>query len=356
MSAGSGGRAASKMLVGLAMAVAIAMAGAGGYALSNYLGEAKPLSQAASAPAEVPWVASAPGRVEAKSGEIRIGAGVPGRIAAVDVSMNDRVEADEVLVRLENEEARARLASAEAEAAARQRERDAQPAIAGREDVRKAEDAVYSAERAVTGARYALDAALLTKRRNGGNDREIADARNRLSDAREHLRREQLALATAQSRSGVPAPSRLDSAVIAARTDVSLAQLLFDRTRIRAPIDGTVLQVLGKAGETVAPSPEQPIIVMADPTIVIVKAEIDDRDISKVKVGQRAFVRSTAFPNRDFEGKVTSIAPTLGPPHMSARGPRRPTDHEVLEVTIEFENAVPLIPGLRVDTFFRREP
>jgi HlyD family secretion protein len=143
--------------------------------------------------------------------------------------------------------------------------------------------------------------------------------------------------------------------VIAARTEVSLAQLLFDRTRIRAPIDGTVLQVMGKVGETVSPSPEQPVVVIGDTSAVVVKAEVDERDISKIKVGQRAFVRSAAFPNRDFEGKVSRLAPALGPPQMNARGPRRPTDVEVLEVTIEFENAGPLMPGLRVDTFFRRE-
>ncbi|MCL4767776.1 MAG: efflux RND transporter periplasmic adaptor subunit [Hyphomicrobiaceae bacterium] len=355
MGAGSGGGAASKMLVVLAAAGAIGVAGLGGYALSNFIGQGKPLPQAASAPVQVQWVASAPGRVEAKSGEIRIGAAVLGRIMRVTVGVNDRVEAREVLVRLEDDEARARLSAAEAEAGARLRERDAQPASAGREDVRKAEDAVYLAERAVTGARYELDAALLTRRTNGGNDRMVADARKRLSDARERLQREQVSFATAQSRSNVPAPSRLEAALIAARAEVSLAQILFDRTRIRAPIDGTVLQVMGKTGETVAPSPEQPIIVMGDPATIIVKAEIDERDIAKIKIGQRAFVRSTAFPGRDFEGKVTTLAPALGPPRMSQRGPRRPTDVEVLEVTIEFENKGPLMPGLRVDTFFRRE-
>ena len=355
MGAGSGGGAASKTLVGLAAAGAIGLAGLGGYSLSSFVGQSNPSPPAASTPAPVPWVASAPGRVESKSGDIRIGAAVMGRIAEVVVGVNDRAETGEMLIRLEDDEPRARLAAAEAEAGARQRERDAQPATSGREDVRRAEDAVYAAERAVTGARYELDSALLAKRRNGGNDRQVADARSRLTDARERLRREQLALATAQSRSGVPAPSRLDAAVTAARTDVALAQLLLDRTRIRAPIDGTVLGVMGKIGETVSPSPEQPLVIVGDPTVVVVKAEVGERDISKIKIGQRAFVRSPAFPNRDFEGTVTRLAPALGSPHMSARGPRRPTEQEVLEVTVEFENPGPLLPGLRVDTFFRRD-
>ena len=355
MGAGSGGGAASKLLVALAIAGAMGVAGLGGYALSDFIRRDRPPEQQATAPAELPWLATAPGRVEAKSGEIRIGAAVLGKISNVYVSANDRVEAGEVLVRLEDDEPRARLSAAEAEAGARERERNAQPATEGRENVRKASDAVYRAERAVTGARYELDEALRAKRGNGGSERQIASARQRLSDAQDRLQRERLALANAQSRSDLPAPSRLEAALTAARAEVSLAQILLDRTRIRAPIDGTVLDVLSKVGETVSPSPSQPIITMSDPKVVVVKAEVDERDIPKVRLGQRALVRSSAFPGREIEGTVTAIAPVLAGPRMTTEGRRRPTDVEVLEVTIGFEDPGPLMPGLRVDTFFRRE-
>ena len=63
--------------------------------------------------------------------------------------MNDRVAEGEVLIRLEDKEARARLSAAEAEASVRKRERDGQTATAGRDSINKAEDAVYTAERAV---------------------------------------------------------------------------------------------------------------------------------------------------------------------------------------------------------------
>ena len=66
------------------------------------------------------------------------------------------------------------------------------------------------------------------------------------------------------------------------------------------------------------------------------------------------FVRSTAYPGRDFEGKVAEMAPSLALPRMGSRGVRRPTDVEVMEVVIHLDGAVPLLPGMRVDTFFRR--
>ena len=64
-------------------------------------------------------------------------------------------------------------------------------------------------------------------------------------------------------------------------------------------------------------------------------------------------MRSNAYPGRDFEGKVTELAPSLGLPRMGSRGARRATDVEVMEVMIDLQGAVPLLPGMRADAFFR---
>ena len=58
---------------------------------------------------QLAWVAAAPGRVEPRSGQIRIGTVVAGKVDRVGIGMNDRVVEGEVLVRLEDKEARARL-------------------------------------------------------------------------------------------------------------------------------------------------------------------------------------------------------------------------------------------------------
>src|SRR5450432_3632047 len=63
------------------------------------------------------WAASATGRVEPKSGEVRISADVPGRIDKVAVGINDRVKAGDLLVRLDDGIARAKIKSATAQAA-----------------------------------------------------------------------------------------------------------------------------------------------------------------------------------------------------------------------------------------------
>ncbi len=298
------------------------------------------------------WIAAAPGRVEPRDGEVKIGTPILGRVYEVLVGVGTVVEADELLVRLDDDEARARMAAAEYEAGARRQERDRLPTTTGREDVRRAEDAVYSAERGVTGARFELDFAQSARRKGTGSQQSVTQARRQLDEANDRLQRERLAFAAAQAKTGLPSPSRAESMVSAGRAEVAIAEAILDKTRIRAPVAGTVLQQNAKLGEIVGPSPEQPLVVVGDVEVMRVKAEVDEADVAKIRIGQKAFVRSQSYPGREFEGTVARIAPTLAAPRIGQRGPRRPTDVEVIEVTINLEGKVPLLTGMRVDTFF----
>ncbi|MET0639513.1 MAG: biotin/lipoyl-binding protein, partial [Hyphomicrobium sp.] len=117
---------------------------------------------------KIDWVAAAPGRIEPKTGLVRVGAQLLGRIADVNVKLNDKVEEGELLIRLDDDEARARLQAAETEAASRKRERDAQPLDKARDDLRNAEDNVFFAERALTNARFGLEYELQAERQGNG--------------------------------------------------------------------------------------------------------------------------------------------------------------------------------------------
>src|SRR5262245_15719866 len=113
------------------------------------------------APAPRPvWAASAPGRVEPASGEIRMSAQVPGRIADVLVGVNDKISAGDLLVRLADEDLVARVNAARAEVAVRKRDRDNESVSKAAQDRRNAEDKVADAERQLSFAREDLDRAL----------------------------------------------------------------------------------------------------------------------------------------------------------------------------------------------------
>ena len=139
-----------------------------------------PPSRSASATPKTAWAASAPGRVEPSGGEVRIGAQGPGRIAEVLVSLNDKVAAGDLMVRLDDDELIGRVNSAAAEAAIRKRDRDNTEVSGKAQERRTAEDGVANAERQLVQAREEADRHLQgASRRLGKRCRPRQGARRR---------------------------------------------------------------------------------------------------------------------------------------------------------------------------------
>jgi HlyD family secretion protein len=310
-------------------------------------------SAAAQNPRAILWSASAPGRVEPKNGDIRVGTQMSGRIDAVLVRTNDVVHKGDLLLRLDDSDVIAKLAAARAEVEVRRRERDADIPVKGAADRRTAEDATADAERALTAARLDRDRQETAAFRNGGPAPDLSPARDAVTQAEQRLERERTNLARVLAQPGLPLPTRLDSSLATARAELSSAEIALEHTRIRAPSEGTVLQVLARTGETIAPSPEAPVVVIGDLSSLRIRAEVEERDIGKIRNGQAIMVRSDAFTGQEFEGSIFRVAQSLGPPRLPARGPRRPTDLDVVEVLISLDGRPPLLPGMRVDVFFR---
>lgn len=305
--------------------------------------------------AQKQWAAVALGRVEPRSREIRLAATTAGRIIEVLVKPNDTVFAGELLVRLDDVEAQARVVMAAARAGASERARDDQSAPRGSGERRRAEDTLAEAEQGHVAARDALDAAVMVRRRSGGAEMMIGPARERYAQAQARLRRAQDDLARIRAGADTPLPNRTEADWLAGRAELTVADAGLERTRLRAPIDGTVLQVAARPGEITTPTAERPLVALGDLTGLRVRAELDERDIGQVKVDQAVTVRANAFPGRDFRGNVTSIAQTVGPGGMTARGPRRQSDIDVLEVTIDLADPGPLKVGMQVDVYFSRD-
>lgn len=340
-------------VVSLIAAATMAIAIAWTVTQINSLPAPVPASSVVRAPAKVTWAASAAGRVEPRGGEIKIGAQTAGRMANIAVRINDTVKAGDLLIRLDDEEATARIAAAEAEAAVRKRERDAETVGRQAQDRRNAEDAVATAERALTQARADIDSAARGRSTSDAARPDLTAQRAAVKAAQDKLGQERDGLRRAQAAAGIPLPTRLEAALTAARSDLSLAETALERTRVRAPSDGTVLQINARAGETATPSAEQTLVVLGDLTALRVRAELEERDTAKVRVGQGAIIQSDAHPGRKFEGKVVTMAQALGPGKLAQRGPRRPNDVEVLEVVIDLDPDSGLLPGMRVDVFFK---
>lgn len=318
---------------------------------------AEAADNAASAPTVRPvWAASATGRVEPKDGQIAIGTQSPGKVADVAVKTNDKVLGGDLLIRLDDEDLLTRVTAAAQEVQVRERERDEEIAKGVQLERRQAEDSVASAERGLFRARQAYDDLTLKLRTIPGNvSGDVDKARFAITAAKEQLANSKASLARVAAKEGLPLATRMESSLAAARAELSLAEAAVERGRIRAPSEGTVLNIFAKAGELVAPSPDVPLIIFGDLRALRVKAEVEERDTSKVRLGQRVVVKGDAFPDKQFEGTVTSVSQTLASPRIATRGVRRPNDVEVLEVMIALDGTPPLLSGMRVDVFFKNE-
>ncbi len=307
-------------------------------------------------PARAGWAASATGRVEPKDGQVLIGTQVAGRVADVAVKSGDKVQAGDLMVRLEEEDLMTRVTATAVDVQVRERERDEEVAKGLALERRQAEDSVATAERALFRARLAFDeVAFKLRMKSGGTQDDLDKARFNINAAKEQLSNSRASLARVIAKDGMPLATRFEASLAAARAELSLAEAAVERVRIRAPSDGSILNVSAKFGEIVAPSLEAPLIVFGDLKSMRVKAEVEERDATKVKIGQRVVVKGDAFPDKQFDGVVTSISQTLATPRIASRGVRRPTDIEVLEVLVALDGTPPLLTGMRVDVFFKQD-
>ncbi|WP_263355052.1 efflux RND transporter periplasmic adaptor subunit [Acidicapsa acidisoli] len=93
------------------------------------------------------------------------------------------------------------------------------------------------------------------------------------------------------------------SALATARVDLAYVE-------IRAPISGTIASISTQQGETVAASFTTPTFVtIIHESALEVVAMVDEADIGGVRPGQTANFTVETYPNREFQGTVTRIAP-----------------------------------------------
>ncbi len=305
-------------------------------------------------PRERHWQAIAPGRIEACSGQIRVATAVIGVVDKVLVKTNDKVFAGEPLIHLADGELRARLAAAATQVAMHERARDERSASGGAKSRRKAEDAVADAERTLYDAQYAVDRAAAKLRAGGGPDADLTAARLALTRAQNELstRNEQLRTMVDDD---APLPTAPEGQLTVARSEYAMARSVLDKMTVRAPIDGTVLQVNVHPGELVSPASLEPPLQLADLSALCVRAELDERDLGSITAGQATTVRAAAVPGREFEGMVASIAPLVEPGRLEPPGSRGQADVDVVRVMVGLKGSEGLTSGMKADVYFLPE-
>jgi hypothetical protein len=96
---------------------------------------------------------------------------------------------------------------------------------------------------------------------------------------------------------------------------------------------------------------DTPILTVADDSVLRARVDVDEIDVARIQVGQRAYVTADGYPGQKFWGEVVRVGRLLGRKNVRTDEPSERVDTKILETLIELENARELPVGLRVDAF-----
>lgn len=94
-----------------------------------------------------------------------------------------------------------------------------------------------------------------------------------------------------------------------ANKSLAITQAMESDYLLRSSIDGVVFSILKEKGEMV--SPQTPLAVLGRAGEFFLEMHVDEYDIAKVQLGQKALVTMDSFKEKVFEGKVTKIYPIM---------------------------------------------
>jgi HlyD family secretion protein len=179
-------------------------------------------------------------------------------------------------------EADVKRGEAVADNALRRFERKAQLAKSGSSSVSDLDDARTAHEAAAADVRSIKAQLASQQARAQEAGAKLAVARSRVAHGEAEIRRSEAALRQAQAD--------------------------LDRTVIRAPMDGVVIERSVTAGQTVAASFQAPtLFTIGDLSAVSIEIAIDEADIGQIAVGQPVTFSVDAYPDKTFEGRIVQI-------------------------------------------------
>lgn len=235
-------------------------------------------------------------RTVAASGAVRalvtveVGSQLSGQVIELNADFNDRVESGQVIARIDPQSFQTRVREAEASrataAAGLELQRASLQSVRARMNAAQLEfDRIEALAARGTASRAALDTAQTTL---DAADAELGVARAQIANAE----------AVLQQREATLEGARID----------------LDRTAIRSPINGIVVERAVDQGQTVAASLSAPTLftIAQDLSQVQIDAQVDEADIGQIAEGQSVNFTVDAYPGMELSGEVEQIrlAPT----------------------------------------------
>jgi RND family efflux transporter MFP subunit len=299
----------------LAATSALALAACGGPPRE---GDAATTAAAKIDPASIntPYTAISAGKVDIEGGLVDVAARAPGIVREVLVQEGDKVVAGQVLALQEDDDARlsrnrvaAQLQQAEAQL----------PILEVQFDAAKREEARLlrlTAEEAASTQVY-----------------EQAQDRTKQLQAQLEAQRSSISLVRAQ---------------------LAEANFQVELHTIRAPADGTIVRRYANPGSGASTFSVTAMFQLQPAALRIVRAEVEERSINAVKIGQKVEIVPESDQQAKYPGEVIRIAAVMGARKLRSDDPSERADERVVEVVVNAE-AAPVLVGQRVLVKFLKD-
>lgn len=262
-----------------------------------------------------PYVAIAYGRADVEGGLIQVAARSAGVVREVLVQEGDRVQAGQILARLEDDEQRLSAARVRAEL-----------------DQARAQLALTQVE--IATARREFDRLESLSASNFVAGQRLDQARDLIRQAEARLRAQQAAVATAEAR-------------------LAEASYNLELTMIRAPADGVIVRRYANPGSGASTLNVSNMFDLEPAGQRIIRAEIAEGALPHVSLGQTVEIASEADPAQTFKGEVLRRAAVFGARKLVSDDPAQRADERVVEVVVSADGA-PFLVGQRVLVKFLR--
>ncbi len=303
------------------------------FALPRLLGEK--IGVLATSRGELRQSVVASGKVRSPQ-RVELASQITGRVMQIPVREGQTVAAGELLIQLDDAEWRATLAQAQAsltqsELRLAQMQQLAQPLAT--QAKRQAEANLLQAQQ-----RFSQTSELVAK--GFYSKTQLDDAQRNLEVAESQRQTSELQLRSNQSGGSDERLARV--AVAQARASLDIAQSRLDYTRIRTPVAGIVLTRNVEPGITIQPGKLLMTLSPSGATELVV--QIDEKNLSLLRLGQKALASADAYPDRRFAAEITFISPAVDPLRGSVEIRLRVTEapeylRQEMTISVDIETA-----------------
>lgn len=263
-----------------------------------------------------PYAAISAGKVDIEGGLVEIAARAAGTVREVYVQEGDKVKKDQILARQEDDESRL------------SRDRVAAQLRQSESQIPNLEIQIEAAVREEKRLKALLDS-------NATSTQSWEQASDRTRQLTAQLESQK-------------------ASVSSVRAQLREATYQVELHVIRSPADGTIVRRYANPGSGASTFNVTSMFQLQPDNTRIVRAEVEERSLGAVKVGQPVEIVPESDQEKKYAGKVMRIAGVMGSRKLRSDDPSERPDERVVEVVVDAENA-PVLIGQRVLVKFLKD-